>query len=73
MPQEKDGSTYYYSVMVVRAEIAINSIEQMKGHSLAFADPNSTSGYLIPSATLKAKGIDLDEGAYFSDRLFRRP
>ena len=38
----------------------------MKGHSLAWADPNSTSGYLIPSATLKAKGIKLDDGAYFS-------
>jgi phosphonate transport system substrate-binding protein len=38
----------------------------MKGHSLAWADPNSTSGYLIPSATLKSKGIDLADGAYFS-------
>jgi phosphonate transport system substrate-binding protein len=38
----------------------------MKGHSLAWADPNSTSGYLIPSATLKTKGIKLDDGAYFS-------
>ena len=38
----------------------------MKGHSLAFADPNSASGYLIPSATLRAKGIDLTDGKYFS-------
>ncbi len=66
VPQEKDGSTYYYSVMVVRKDSGITSLEQMKGHSLAFADPNSTSGYLIPSATLKAKGIDLTDGAYFS-------
>jgi len=66
VPQETDGSTYYYSVMVTRADSGITSIEQMKGHSLAFADPNSTSGYLIPSATLKAKGIDLAEGKYFS-------
>ena len=66
VPQEKDGSTYYYSVMVVRADSGIKSLEQMKGHSLAWADPNSTSGYLIPSATLKTKGIRLDDGAYFS-------
>ena len=66
VPQENDGSTFYYSVMVVRADSGIKSIEEMKGHSLAFADPNSTSGYLIPSATLKAKGIKLDDGAYFS-------
>jgi phosphonate transport system substrate-binding protein len=66
VPQEKDGSTYYYSVMVTLRDSGITSIEQMKGHSLAFADPNSTSGYLTPSATLRAKGIDLAEGKYFS-------
>jgi phosphonate transport system substrate-binding protein len=66
VPQEKDGSTYYYSVMVTRQDSGITSIEQMKGHSLAFADPNSTSGYLIPSATLKTHGIDLADGKYFS-------
>lgn len=66
VPLEKDGSTYYYSVMVVRADSGIKTIEDVKGHSLAFADPNSTSGYLIPSATLKAKGIKLEDGAYFS-------
>jgi phosphonate transport system substrate-binding protein len=66
VPQEKDGSTYYYSVMVVRADSGIKSLADMKGHSLAWADPNSTSGYLIPSATLKSKGINLEDGAYFS-------
>ena len=66
VPTEKDGSTYYYSVMVVRADSGIRSLDDMKGRSLAWADPNSTSGYLIPSATLKAKGIKLDDGVYFS-------
>jgi phosphonate transport system substrate-binding protein len=66
VPQDVDGTTYYYSVMVTRADSGITSIEQMKGRSLAFADPNSTSGYLIPSATLKTRGIDLVDGAYFS-------
>lgn len=66
VPQEKDGSTYYYSVMVVRADSGIKSLADMKGHSLAWADPNSTSGYLIPSATLKTKGINLADGAYFT-------
>jgi phosphonate transport system substrate-binding protein len=66
VPQEKDGSTFYYSVMVTRKDSGITSIEEMRGHSLAFADPNSTSGYLIPSATLKTHGIDLADGKYFS-------
>jgi phosphonate transport system substrate-binding protein len=66
VPQEKDGSTYYYSVMVTRKDSGITSLDQMKGHSLAWADPNSTSGYLIPSATLKSKGVDLTDGKYFT-------
>ena len=55
VPTEKDGSTFYYSVMVVRADSGVNTLADMRGHSLAWADPNSTSGYLIPSATLKAR------------------
>ena len=66
VPQEKDGSTYYYSVMVTRKDSGIDSVEKMKGRSLAWADPNSTSGYLIPSATMKNAGIDLADGKYFS-------
>ena len=66
VPQEADGSTYYYSVMVMRADSGIKSLADMKGRSLAWADPNSTSGYLIPSATLKTKGIDLKDGGYFT-------
>jgi phosphonate transport system substrate-binding protein len=66
VPQEKDGSIFYISVMVVRKDSGINSIDDMKGHSLAFTDPNSASGYLIPSATLRAKGVDLTDGKYFS-------
>jgi phosphonate transport system substrate-binding protein len=66
VPQEKDGSIFYIAAMVVRKDSDINSIDDMKGHSLAFTDPNSASGYLIPSATLRAKGIDLTDGKYFS-------
>jgi len=66
VPKEADGSTYYYSVIVVRADSGITTLDQLKGHSLAWADPNSTSGYLIPSSTLKIKGIDLADGKYFS-------
>src|SRR6202021_3022328 len=66
VPLEKDGTVFYIAVMVTRKDSGITSIAQMKGHSLAWADPNSASGYLIPSATLKAAGIDLADGAYFS-------
>jgi phosphonate transport system substrate-binding protein len=66
VPLEKDGTVFYVAVMLTRKDSGITSIGQMKGHSLAWADPNSASGYLIPSASLKASGIDLADGAYFS-------
>jgi phosphonate transport system substrate-binding protein len=66
VPQEKDGTIFYIAAMVVRKDSGINSIDDMKGHSLAFTDPNSASGYLIPSATLRAKGIDITDGKYFT-------
>jgi phosphonate transport system substrate-binding protein len=66
VPLEKDGTIYYIAVMLVRKDSGITSIEQMKGHSLAWADPNSASGYLLPAATLRKQGIDLSDGAYFS-------
>jgi len=66
VPQEKDGSIFYIAAMLVRKDSGINSIDDMKGHSLAFTDPNSASGYLIPSVTLRAKGIDLTDGKYFT-------
>src|ERR1700722_7389143 len=66
VPQERDGSIFYIAAMVVRRDSGINSIDDMKEHSLAFTDPNSASGYLIPSVTLRAKGIDLEDGKYFT-------
>lgn len=63
-----DGSLGYYSVMYVRADSDIESFDDMEGRSLAFADPNSTSGYLVPSYEL-AQEIGPLEG-YFSDTGF---
>lgn len=64
--EENDGSISYVSVLVVRADSGITSLEQMRGKSLAWADPNSTSGYLIPRFALRRGGIGVESGQYFS-------
>lgn len=64
VPREKDGSISYVSVMITRRDSGITSLEQMKGHSLAWADPNSTSGYLVPRSELRGAGLDIN--SYFS-------
>jgi phosphonate transport system substrate-binding protein len=64
VPREADGGVSYVAVMVVRANSGITSLEQMRGRSLAWADPNSASGYLVPRSELRAAGIDIN--AFFS-------
>ena len=44
---QKDGSTGYYSVVTVRCDSGIEKLEDLKGKTLAFADPDSTSGYAV--------------------------
>ncbi len=63
---ESDGSISYRSVMVVRTDSGITDLAGMKGKTLAWADPNSTSGYLIPRSELKKAGIGTEPGQYFS-------
>ena len=63
---QDDGSTSYISVMVVRADSGVTSLEGMRGRSLAWADPNSASGFLIPRFELRREGIGVESGQYFS-------
>jgi len=63
--QNVDDSTGYYAIGFARADSGITSIEEAKGKVFAFADPNSTSGYLVPGAELTAKYGKLEE--YFSE------
>jgi phosphonate transport system substrate-binding protein len=60
-----DGSTSYVAVMVVRADSGITRLEEMRGRSLAWADPNSASGYLIPRFELRRGGTGVEQGQFF--------
>lgn len=53
-----NGSTGYYSVIVVRSDSPYTTLDDLKGKTLAFADPNSTSGYAVPYFNLKKLGYD---------------
>ena len=51
---QTDGSTGYRAVMVARKDSGMTKLEDMKGKKLGFADPDSTSGYLVPVTSLPA-------------------
>ncbi|MGF1594690.1 MAG: phosphonate ABC transporter substrate-binding protein [Kiloniellaceae bacterium] len=55
---QDDGSTGYYSVVTVRCDSPYKSIEDLQGKTLAFADPDSTSGYAVPYFNLLKQGYN---------------
>lgn len=65
-----DGSYMYYSIGFARADSGITSLDDMEGRSFAFADPNSASGFLIPSVEIPQSGYSMTEGEYFGRILF---
>lgn len=61
---QEDGSTGYYSIVAVRCDSPYKKIEDLKGKVLAFADPDSTSGYAVPNYNLVQQGFE--PSTYFS-------
>ncbi|MFP4237248.1 MAG: phosphonate ABC transporter substrate-binding protein [Desulfonatronovibrio sp.] len=66
----KDGSFGYHSIGFARVDSGIESLEDMQDKTFGFGDPNSTSGYLIPSIEIPAAGYSMEPGQYFSDVVF---
>ncbi|AKR56453.1 phosphonate ABC transporter substrate-binding protein [Youhaiella tibetensis] len=64
-----DGSTGYYSLMVARKDSGFKTVADLKGKKLGFADPDSTSGYLVPNVALP-KDIGAPIKEFFSETGF---
>ena len=57
--QQANGSLGYRSCLIVHSDSDIFSPEDIGGKTFAFNDPNSTSGYLVPSAFFMMElGVD---------------
>lgn len=66
--KEIDGQLGYHSILIVKSDSPYRKLEDLKGKTLAWADPNSTSGFLIPMVSLRAAGIEPDK--FFGRTLF---
>jgi len=64
MMASKNNEFGYEMEIIVQADGPIRKIEDLKGRTVAFTDPNSNSGFKAPSALLKAQ-YNLEAGKDF--------
>ena len=64
---ERFGTTTYKGQIITRADSGIESLADLEGTTFCRPDPLSTSGWIIPSITLAANGIDPEASIEVSD------
>lgn len=64
----RNGKDFYYSAIFTRKDRNLKSIDDLKGKNIAWVDPASSSGHIVPKASLINKGIDPDK--FFKRQVF---
>ncbi|NOX45675.1 MAG: phosphate/phosphite/phosphonate ABC transporter substrate-binding protein [Chlorobi bacterium] len=63
-----NGQTYYQAYIITQKNSPVNSFEELEGHSFAYTDPLSNTGYLYPRRHLYNMGTN--ENLFFSKTIF---
>lgn len=66
----KNGLPNYHSIFVVKNESAINSLEEIKGKTIIFEDPTSSSAYYLPKYHLIQLGFSFDKEQHDTNFVF---
>lgn len=64
----RQKETAYYSALFAREESAIRTLADLQKVRAAWVSPDSASGYLVPLASLRARGVSLAKA--FSEHIF---
>ena len=65
---DRFGKPFYRGQIMVRADSGIQTLADLKGKTMAYVDPASTSGHLYPKALVMAEGHDPE--TFFSKSVF---
>jgi phosphonate transport system substrate-binding protein len=65
----RHGKQVFYAGIITRADKPFKTIADLKGKSIAWVDPASTSGFIIPRASLKVKN-KIDAETFFGKQTF---
>ena len=57
---QRDRDQNFHSLFITQKDSGINSLADLKGHTFAFGDVNSTSGHLMPEYFMREAKIDPD-------------
>lgn len=57
---QRDRDRNFHSVFLTQPSSAINGLSDLKGHTFAFGDVNSTSGHLMPEYFMREAGVDTE-------------
>ena len=55
---QRERDQNFHSVFITQPGSGINSLADLKGHSFAFGDVNSTSGHLMPAYYMREANVD---------------
>ncbi|MFI5295498.1 MAG: phosphate/phosphite/phosphonate ABC transporter substrate-binding protein [Thermodesulfovibrionales bacterium] len=61
----RKGEAYHHAAVVVKSDSGIRSLDDLKGKSFAFGGVTSSTGFIMPLATLKDAGISLRDLRYY--------
>ncbi|HEV8676695.1 MAG TPA: phosphate/phosphite/phosphonate ABC transporter substrate-binding protein [Methylomirabilota bacterium] len=66
------GNTSYTARIWVRKDSGLKTLEELRGKTIAFVDPSSTSGYVYPMVMLIQRGLiqNRDPKTFFKDMVF---
>src|SRR5690606_3655883 len=69
MKSVRRGQSVFYSGIIVRSDKGFDKIEDLKGKNIAWVDPSSSSGYIVPKAALITKK-KIDPDSFFNKEVY---